>query len=69
MCGVYSRGSVVSLLCALTTKFICVEHLKESARLSQSQVSLDRAQDEIQLMKLSLSEKDTQLLKSQDHHL
>ena len=46
-----------------------VDFLKESARVSQVQVSLDRAQDEIQLMKLSISEKETQLLQSQDQYL
>ncbi len=45
------------------------DYLKESARVSQIQVSLDRAQDEIQLMKLSISEKETQLLQSQDQYL
>ena len=45
------------------------DYLKESGHLSQAQISLDRAQDEIQLMKLSLSEKETQLLQSQDQLL
>ena len=46
-----------------------IDFLKESAKVSQVQVSLDRAQDEIQLMKLSVSEKETQLLQSQDQYL
>ena len=56
------------LMCTTWVSYLAETRLQQD-KLSTTKCSLDTAQEEIQMVKLSLSEKETELLQAQDQLL